>query len=858
MTSQTLSMSEWLAFLQSQAASVAAAGVEVTLAGNRAVLDHALRMGGRTAEADRLSAMGASLGLPTVDISTLSQAGEALAASRMEHGPRQDLSLVAMLSAEIGEAAILLKNEGDPATSRAANAVVARAERMLDMVNVRIELLLAKIEHFSDRFADMDDERGRFLVSLVDGWRSDLDQLRRLRVPGSALTNSRFDALIMSQPAVTRLFDQGVLNDVGQMALLRQIERLVEAHDRPEFGAGSTGKPILGKRTSAGLNNPATQMHLAVKKLRPLSADAATDAVKIAVQTESILKILTAAEAQADNTLLVLSPMLERYENPDSERAVFFAGLLREWTEQVDALRRCRAALAVLPFGDAYLVEAEGAEILVAHINRNGLISEEGQALRLRQATQLLEHQDQPVVLGSQSRKTIEFDAIVDFWSPQAADKAQGAGRYLKDSGHDRPTFLMDPPGRGKRPPEVYDPAGLSRDMRWLIRAGRTAEAKAMLGPTLRRLRVVDRAHLVWLAAAAALHDTPTATELALEDLVAANKAAGSVDRQIDKLGLIIARCGDSKLAASLIERGAEKGDRACAAALLLAIQGRSNKRVTLAGGTDSYKGGVFFRLARAHVPDSAPSKSVDIMVADASTGRWLATLPGLADHSLIELNWGKAEAGRGSAIYKAAALAAASIQASAEVCGIPLAPALQGAALAQSLRESLQAFDEALRYSPASRNSPLIGLGIDRLDDVLALTVCQRAAPSFVGVGASAARVARLRLALAGQEPMAMTLGLRRQAYVTASYEYFIAGLGSETRGEGDTPWTSHLDFDGRWAAQIAQVAACEAVATLRRGPRRAALRWAIQSLATRAIIDKQMAWLRVSSTGEGLRYIA
>lgn len=857
MTSPKLSMSEWLAFLQSQAVSVADTGVEVTLAGSRAVLDHALRGSGRTAEADILRATGASLDLPTVDISTLSQAGEALAAFRMEHGPRQDLSLVAMLAAEIGEAAILLENEGDPASSQAADAVVARAERMLDMVNVRIELLLAKIEPFSDRFSDMDSERGRFLVSLVEGWRSDLDQLRRLRVPGSTLTNSRLEALILSQPAVARLFDQGVLNDVGQMALVRQIERLVEAHDRPAFGSESTGKPILGKRTSSGLNNPATQMNLAVKKLRLLSAAVDDDGMKIAVQTEALLKILVAAEALAGQTLSILSPMLERYENPESERAVFFAGLLKEWAEQVEALRRRRAALAALPFGDSYLVEVEKAETLLAQINRNGLISEEGQALRLRQATLLLEHQNQPVILGSQSKKTIEFDAIVDFWSPQAADKAQGAGRYLKDSGHDRPTFLMDPPGRGKRPPEVYDPVALARDIRWLVRAGRTAEAKAMLGPTLRRLRVVDRAHLAWLAAAAALHDTPIATELALEDLVAANKASGAVDRQIDKLGLIISRCGDSKLPASLVERGAEKGDRACAAALLLAIKGRANKRVTLAGGTDSYKGGVFFRLARAHVSDFAPSKSADIMVTDRLTGRWLADLPGLADHNLTELSWGEAEASRGSAIYKAAALAAASIKASAKACGIPLAPALQGVELVQSLRGPLQAFDEALRSAPASRTSLLIGLGIDRLDDVLALTVCQRAVPSFVGVGASAARVARLRLALDGQEPIVTTLGLRRQAYVAASYEYFIAGLGGEIKGEGDPPWTSHLDFDGRWATQIAQVAACESVAALTSGPRRAALRWAIQSLATRTIIDKQILWLRGTSMGEGLRYV-
>lgn len=856
MTPQKLSMPEWLAFLQSQAVSASTSGIELTLAGHRAVLDHALRISGRTAEADRLSVAGASLDLPVVDISTLSQAGEALAAFRMEHGPRQDLSLVAMLAAEIGEAAILLENEGDPATSLAANAVVARVERMLDMVNVRTELLLAKVEPFSSRFTDMDSERGRFLVSLVEGWRSDLDQLRRLRVPGSTLTNSRLEALLLSQPTVTRLFDQGVFNDVGQRALLRQIERLVEAHDRPAFGGGSTGKPILGKRTSAGLNNPATQMQLAVKKLRLLSADA--DAMTITVQTEGLLKILTAAEAQADKTLSILSPMLERYENLQSERAVFFAGLLSEWSEQVDALRGRRAALAALPFGDAYLAEAEETETLLAQINRNGLISEEGQVLRLRQATLLLEHQDQPVILGSQSKKTIEFDAIVDFWSPQAADKAQGAGRYLKDSGHDRPTFLMDPPGRGKRPPEIYDPAGLARDMRWLIRAGRTAEANAMLGPTLRRLRVVDRADLVWMAAAAALHDTPIATELALEDLVSANKVVGSVDRQIDKLGLIISRCGDSKLVSSLIERGAEQGDRACAAALLLAIKGRSNKRITLAGSTDSYKGGVFFRLARAHVSDSAPSKSADIMVTDESTGRWLAALPGLADHSLTELSWGQAKASRGSVVYKAAALAVASIKASADVCGIPLAPALQDAALAQSLREPLQAFDQALRSAPASQTSPLIGLGIDRLDDVLALMVCQRATPSFVGVGASAARVARLRFALDGQEPTKATLGLRRQAHVTASYEYFVAGLGSQTRDEGDSPWTSHLDFDGRWAAQMAQIAACEAVAPLTRGPRRAALRWALQSLVTRALIDKQMSWLRGSSTGEGLRYVA
>jgi hypothetical protein len=244
-------------------------------------------------------------------------------------------------------------------------------------------------------------------------------------------------------------------------------------------------------------------------------------------------------------------------------------------------------------------------------------------------------------------------------------------------------------------------------------------------------------------------------------------------------------------------------------------------------------------------------------MVTDASTGRWLAALPGLADHSLTELSWGQAEAGRGSAVYKAASLAAASIKASAEVCGIPLAPALQGAALAQSLREPLQAFDQALRSASGSRTSLLIGLGIDRLDDVLALTVCQRAIPSFVGVGASAARVARLRLALDGQEPNEKKLGLRRRAHVTASYEYFIAGLGGQNRGEGDSLWTSYLDFDGRWAVQMAQVAACEAVAALTRGPRRAALRWAIQSLATRAIIDKQMSWLRQSSTGEGLRYV-
>lgn len=854
MTSEKLSMPEWLAFLQSQAASVAESGVEVTLAGNRAVLHHALRLSGRTAEADRLSSTGASLNLPTIDVSTLSQAGEALAAFRMEHGPRQDLSLVAILAAEVGEAAILLENEGDPATSAAAAAVVARVERLLDMVNVRIELLLAKIEPFSGRFVDMDAERGRFLVSLEEGWRSDLDQLRRLRVPGSTLTNARLEAMILSQPAVTRLFDQGVLNDAGQLALLRQIERLVEAHDRPAHGGGSTGKPVLGKRTGAGLNNASTQLNLAVKKLRQLSAD---DAAKVDVHTEALLKILDAAEAQANKTLSMLSPILERYENPASERAVFFAGLLREWTEDVDALRGRRAALAAQSFGEVYLDEAAETEILLARINRNGLISEEGLALRLRQATSLLEHQDQPVIKGVQGRKTIEFDAIVDFWSPQAADMARGAGHYLKDSGHDRPTFLMDPPGRGKRPPEVYDPVGLARDMRWLIRAGRTDEAKAMLGPTLRRLRVIDRGNLAWLAAAAALQDTLTTTELALENLVAANKASGAVDRQIDRLGLIIARGRDHKLPGSLIDRGVEKGDRACAAALLLAIMGRSNKRVALAGGTDSHKGGVFFRLARAHVSDSAPSKYNRILVTDALTGRWLTALPGLAEHGLTELTWGQAEAGRGSAIYRVATQAAASIKASAQACAIPLAPALQGAVLAQALREPLQAFDQAFRSAGAAEASPLIGLGIDRLDDVLALPACRRTEPSFVGVGASAARVARLRLALDGHEPIMITLGQRRRDHVTASYEYFLAGLGNGARGESDPPWTSHLDFDGRWAAQIAAIAACEAVAPLANGPRRAALRWAIQSLATRAIIDAQMAWLRTSSAGEGLRYV-
>lgn len=853
---EKLSMPDWLAFLQSQAASVAESGVEVTLAGNRAVLDYALRVSGRVAEADRLNATGEALNLPAVDISTLSRAGEALAAFRMEHGPRQDLSLVAMLAAEIGEAAILLENEGDPATSPAADAVVARAERMLDMVNVRIELLLAKIEPFSGRFVEMDSERGRFLVSLEEGWRSDLDQLRRLRVPGSTLTNSRLEALILSQPAVTRLFDQGVLNDVGQLALVRQIERLVEAHDRPAFGGGSTGKQVLGKRTGAGLNNAATQLNLAVKKLRQLTTG---DAAKIDVQTQALLKILDAAETQANKTLSMLSPILERYENPASERAVFFAGLLREWSEDIDALRGRRAALAGQVFSEAYLAEAAETEILLARINRNGLISEEGLALRLRQATSLLEHQDQPVIKGTQGKKTIEFDAIVDFWSPQAADKAQGAGRYLKDSGHDRPTFLMDPPGRGKRPPEVYDPAGLARDMRWLVRAGRTAEATAMLGPTLRRLRVVDRADLLWLAAAAALRDTLTTTELALENLVAANKAHGSVDRQIDRLGLVVSRCDDARLPASLIERGAEKGDRACAAALLLAIKGRSNRRVALAGSTDSHKGGVFFRLARAHVSDSVPSKLTRIMVTDASTGRWLAALPGLANHTLTELNWGQGEAGRGSVVYKAAASATASIRASAEACAIPLAPGLQGPALARTLREPLQAFDQAFRAAPVSKFSPLIGLGIDRLDDVLALPVCRGfTAPSFVGVGASAARIARLRLALDGHEPIPTTLGLRRHDYVTASYEYFLAGLGNETGGESAPPWTSHLDFDGRWAAQIAAIAASQAVAALPRGPRRAALRWAIQSLATRTIIDTQMSWLRASKNcAEGLRYV-
>lgn len=851
---ETLSIRDWLAFLQSQGASVAEAGVEVALAGHRAVLDHALRFGGRGAEADRLSATAVSLFLPTVDVSTLAQAGEALAAFRKEHGPRQDLSLVAMLAAEVGEAAILLENEGDPAVSAAAQAVVARSERMLDMVVVRIELLLAKIEPFSSRFADMDSERGRFLVSLAETWRSDLDDLRRLRVPGSTLTGIRLEALISSQPAVARLFNQGALTDVGQQGLLVQIERLVEEHDRPAFASGSSGKPVLGKRPTAALNNASTQLHLTAKKLRQLPAGAEAEVVE-ALQ-DALLKILDGAQLQAENTLSMLSPILERYENPESERAVFFGGLLREWTADVEGLRNRRTALAALAFGEAYLSELAETETLLGQINRNGLISEEGLQLRLRQATSLLEHQDQPVIKGGPVNKAIAFDAIVDFWNPQAADKALGARRYLKDSGHDRPTFLMDPPGRGKRPPEIYDPAGLARDIRWLVRSGRTEEAKAMLGPTLRRLRVVDRGDLTWLAAAAALGDTLTTTELVLENLVAANRTTGSTDRRIDRLALIIARCDDGKLPATLIERGAEKGDRACSAALLLAMMGRSNKRISLAGSTDSHKGDVFFRLARAHVSDSTPSKSSHVVATDAATGRWLAALPGLAETDVIQLEWGLAEAGRGSAVYKIAALAAASIEASADKCAIPLAPALRGPVLARALREPLQAFDQAFR-APSSRLSPLIGLGIDRLDDALALPLCKGSVPSFVGVGASAARVARLRRALTGEEPISITLGQRRQGHVAASYEYFLAGLGGEPRGEGD-PWTSHLDFDGRWAAHIAQVAAGAVVRSLAAGPRRAALRWAVTSLATRMIIEAQMAWLRDSAAGEGLRAVA
>lgn len=850
-----LSIRDWLAFLQSQAASVAGSGVEVALAGHRAVLDHALRIGGRAAEADRLSATGAALLLPTVDVSTLAQAGEALAAFRKEHGPRQDLSLVAMLAAEVGEAAIFLENGGDSAASPEAQAVVARSERMLDMVIVRIELLLAKIEPFSGRFADMDSERGRFLVSLAESWRSDLDQLRRLRVPGSTLTGIRLEALISSQPIVARLFGQGALTDAGQLGLLKQIERLVEDHDRPAFGSGSSAKPVLGKRSGAGLNNASTQLLLSIKRLGKLPVDAG--AADVEALTDAIHKILDGAQIQAEHSLSMLSPMLERYEDSQSERAVFFAGLLKEWTDDVEALRGRRTALAALSFGDAYLAEVGEASVLLAQINRNGLISEEGLQLRLRQAASLLEHQDKPVVKGGPVNKKIDFDAIVDFWNPQAADKAQGARRYLKDSGHDRPAFLMDPPGRGKRPPEIYDPASLARDIRWLIRSGRTVEASRLLGPTLRRLRVLDRGDLGWLAAAAALGDTLTTTELALEDLVAANKAAGSMDRRIDRLGLIIARCEDEKLPATLIERGAEKGDRACSAALLLAIQGRSDKRISLAGTTDSHKGDVFFRLARAHVSDSVPSKSTSIVATDAATGVWLAALPGLADHEVTRLIWGRAEAARGSAVYKAAALAAASIEASAAICGIPLAPDLRGATLARPLREPLQAFDQALR-APASKLSPLIGLGIDRLDDVLALPFCKGSTPSFVGVGASVARVARLRLALAGHEPGAATLGHRRQDYVANSYEYFLAGLGHEPSGESAPRWTSHLDFDGRWAVQIAEVAASAALVSLAAGPRRAALRWALTSLATRSIIDTQMAWLGVSTAGEGLRAVA
>ena len=106
------------------------------------------------------------------------------------------------------------------------------------------------------------------------------------------------------------------------------------------------------------------------------------------------------------------------------------------------------------------------------------------------------------------------------------------------------------------------------------------------------------------------------------------------------------------------------------------------------------------------------------------------------------------------------------------------------------------------------------------------------------LGVGASPARLERLRLASTGREPTPVRFDRRRRMQAGASYEAFLGGLGVSRAPDAPWPVTEALGPLGWWARQVAEGGALAAVDPIDPGPYRATLRALIVTILTRALL--------------------